>query len=769
MTFRARIRLGAAVSGVAVVLVIVSISPVGAQTAVGNGSIRGSVVEQETARPLPAAQVRVLEVHREEPAHQDGTFLFRDLAPGTYTVVAEHLGYARATDTVRVSADSVSDVRLALRVAAIDVGELVVTGAITRREGRDVLGAISAVTGAELDRKLDVTVGATLQGQPGLAVGSLGPATGRPVIRGLGGDRILMLEDGQRTGDLSSLSADHAVAIEAVTARQIEVVRGPMSLLYGSSALGGVVNVIRDEIPGALPTDAHGSAILQANSVSAGLAGGAQVTFGTGSFAFRAEASGRTSGDVATPAGDLVNTDATTLGGSLGAAWVGERGHAGVAYRFYDNQYGIPGGFVGGHAQGVDIDMRRHSFRSQVELHRSGWLSGISANAGVTDYHHAERGLSGSVSTRFGQTLAHTEVVARHGTSQSAGSGAVGVRAQYRDITTGGTLRTPSTRDVGLAAFVVEERALGPVRLQAGLRYDWAHYAPQDTSAYIAVGGEFVRVRARDFGSISASLGALYVVSDAVRLGLNLSRAYRTPDFNELYSNGPHLAANTYEVGDTELSPETGLGADIFVRVSHARGSLEVAAFHNTLSDYIFPSSRGRAELGLQGGRPRFQYTNEDARFVGLEADGDLSLMPKLVADGTVSWVRATFTSDRAPIPIIEDADTTFVPASQAPPLIPPLNGQVGLRWEDPRWMAGAGVRWATAQRRLGDFETVTDGYVIPHAHAGFRIARGGRLHTLIVRVDNPFDTEYRNHLSRIKEIMPQPGRDISLVYRLSF
>ncbi len=191
--------------------------------------------------------------------------------------------------------------------------------------------------------------------------------------------------------------------------------------------------------------------------------------------------------------------------------------------------------------------------------------------------------------------------------------------------------------------------------------------------------------------------------------------------------------------------------------------------FRNVLSDYVFPSSRGRALIGRQGGRPLFQYTNESARFTGGEARVAVTLTPRIVLVGSGSYVAAVFTSQRAPIPIIEPPDTTFVEASKYPPFIPPLFGTLDLRYERPSHFFGGGIRWATAQTRLGDFESRTDGYLVGDLHAGLRLLIGGRYHTVTLKVENLADTEYRDHLSRIKGILPQPGRNVSLLYRLSF
>ena len=755
----------------------------------------GIVVDAESGEPLAATFVRLLEPHRSESTHADGEFGVQGLHAGRYTLVAERIGYKSVRRNVDVRAGQTTTLRLEMQPAALQLGQLIVTGTVGARTGREVLSPTAVVSAAELERKLDNTVAATLEAEPGVAVSSVGPATARPVIRGLGGDRILVLEDGQRPGDMSSTSGDHAVAVEALTARRFEVVRGPMSLLYGSSALGGVVNVVRDEIPTEVHEELHGTFSAQGESVNRGGAAGGFATFGSGALAARVEASGRNAGEVHTPAGLLHNTETRTYGASAGAAYVGDHGHLGMSYRFYDNRYGIPGEEEEeeqagadedehAHEGGVDVDMRRHTLRLGAEFHRDdALLSALQFDAGFTKYNHVEIEGPGeehegeteeehaehAEGTSFDQDMLYADVSARHDTHGILAQGALGMRAQYRDIMTGGSLSTPSTYDYTVAGYAVEEIGTGAWRAQVGARWDWARYVPRDTTAFIDVGGRRIPVRERSFGSMSGALGLLYLASEELQIGSSISRAYRTPDFNELYSNGPHLAAHSFDVGDPELGEETGIGIDAFARYTGESLAGEVAVFRNRLDDYVFPSSRGRAEVGSGSDRPRFQYTNQDAVFTGAEGDLELSLSRRMVLSATASYVRAEFTDMRDSIPVFGENDTTFIAASKYPPLIPPLNGQVGLRYERRRYFAAADVRWAARQERLGDFEEPTEQYAVANTSVGVRIDHQGRFHTITLRVDNVLNTEYRNHLSRVKAFMPEPGRNLSLLYRVTF
>jgi iron complex outermembrane receptor protein len=354
--------------------------------------------------------------------------------------------------------------------------------------------------------------------------------------------------------------------------------------------------------------------VAQGSSANRGATAGGFVALpfghvGNGHLAFRAEGSARTGGDLRTPVGVLGNTDLRTYNGAASVALVGERGHAGVSYRAYANDYGIPGGFVGAHPNGVDVRMRRQMVRAEggapLPQRRVGhagarYPTGERARRGRVHRLRSprDRGV-GSVGTRFDQQLGQADLLVRHGEVGAVTSGALGARVQARGIVTGGSLRTPSTDDYGAAVFLVEEAALGRVRLQGGLRYDWARYEPRER-AFVRVGDDRFPTDPRTFGAFSGSLGALLEAGYGVQVGASLARAYRTPDINELYSDGPHLAAYIYEVGNPRLGRETGVGADAFVRLTRGAVRGEVAAFRNALSGYVYPRNTGL--LGRQGG-----------------------------------------------------------------------------------------------------------------------------------------------------------------------
>ncbi|MBT8337116.1 MAG: TonB-dependent receptor, partial [Gemmatimonadetes bacterium] len=448
----------------------------------------------------------------------------------------------------------------------------------------------------------------------------------------------------------------------------------------------------------------------------------------------------------ATPEGQLENTGVDTRNLAGGLSWVGERGHIGAAYRFFGNDYGIPGGFVGAHPTGVDIEMTRHVVKGDAQLRNIGPFAVLDGSASHTRYNHKELEPGGILGTEYGLFTTAGEVKGRHGPVGFLTGGTVGVRAQFERFGFGGGLATPDARRWTLSAYAHEEVDLDDWTLEAGARWDHVRADVLDEDADASIGN----VRDRNFNAFSGSLGALRRFDGGWSVGASLAQAFRAPDISELFSEGPHLASYSFEVGNPDLDTEVGTGVDLFVRLQRNRVSAELTAFGNDVDGYLFPRATG--EISPRTQLPIFQYTGADARLVGLEGGIDWAWTDRIAFDGTVSWVRGTLRDSDEPLPFI-----------------PPLNGRLGVRYDTPGWFAGTEARFASSQDRLGEFETATDGYVVLGLSAGLRSTLAGRLHSVTLRLDNLTDEAYRNHLSRTKEIMPEAGRGVSLVYRLLF
>ncbi|MEX2571206.1 MAG: TonB-dependent receptor [Gemmatimonadota bacterium] len=740
------------------------------------GSIVGRVVDDVSGQPIANVAVRLRETGRALLTRADGVFVFADVPERSYTVLAQRIGYAPVEVTVDVGTDQTVEVELRMVPSALELAGVVVTGTGRERQVGDTYRPTTVMGDVELTRRLESSLAATIANVPGISQQYNGPAASQPVIRGMRGDRVLVLEDGQRTGDLATTGADHAVTIDPVTAQRVEVVRGPAGLMYGSNALGGVINVVREEVPRTLPESVSGTLTAQAQSVNAALTGGGAVLVPLGDFAVRGEISARTAGDTETPLGELPSSGLGSVGGSLGASLVRPWGFIGAAVRELDFDYGVPGEFQGevipgAHPGGVDIETHRRTARVEGgHFEGFGPISSVTLDANVVQYQHREiEGRAGDqeiVGASFDNVSGGANILFRHehDVHRFLIEGAFGAAATARELNVGGGFT--GSRDASaasIAGYVYEELVLSPVRVQIGGRYDLSRVTPNDLSP-IRTGEREIAVREREFGAASGSLAGLVEPRDGFVLGATLARAFRTPSVEELYSDGPHLADYSYDIGNPDLDPEFGLGLDLFFRIDHPRLQVEASAYRNALSNYIYHAPT--AELDPRFNRfPVFEARGADALFEGVEAGVQWEVVRRLVLDGSASFVRATQRDTDDPLPAI-----------------PPASGSLEVRYEtDAFFLSGAWESVAAQDRVPRPFvspvdgttmiqpEQPTAGHNLVDAGVGLRLLIGERLHLVTLQVDNLTDAVWRDHLSRLKEVAPQPGRNVQILYRVQF
>jgi len=710
-----------------------------------NTTVDGRVLDAGGS-PLAGATVQLVGSGTSAVTDGTGTFRLVRVEPGTHSLVVERLGYATETRGFTTESGTAS-LTIEMTPSPLDIGGFIVTGALSEREAAQTLRPTNVLSGQQLQRRLQATVAATVASEPGMAAATMGPGIAQPVIRGMSGDRVLMLEDGARVADVSNTHADHPTALDPASARRIEVVRGPASLLYGSNALGGVVNVIRDEVPTSVPYRATGSATGQAASVNAGYGISGSMLMGvTEHVPLRIEGSGRTSEDLQTPLGDLANTDAETWSAAVGTGWVDDWGSISGAVRTYRNDYGVPGGFAGGHNVGVRTGMERTASKLRAQIHNPfGPFNSLQIDGLFSDYRHEEVETGGIVGTIFERKLGSGDAIARHDGWGPFSAGAIGGRASWEDLGYQGQLSTPDSRRYMAAGFIFEEIDLSAVRIEAGLRYDWVQVDPGQNDPNTSIG----HVRARTFQSGSGSLGLLYDFARGFTVGASVAQAFRAPDVGELYSEGPHLATYSYEVGNPELGTEVGRGLDAFLRYGSGGLQAEFTGFYNDISGYIYAENTGRiSRVQL----PVYQYQGSDALFTGFEGSLRWQFADGLELDGTGSYVRGTLTDTDEPLP-----------------LVPPLHGRAALGYDRTQWFVRGETELAAEQGRVGEFEEQTPGYAVFHMSGGVRLTLAGRLNVVTLSLENLTDEEYRNHLSRVKEIMPEAGRGIRLTYRVVF
>ncbi|OCC22853.1 TonB-dependent receptor [Croceicoccus estronivorus] len=664
--------------------------------------------------------------------------------------------------------------------------EIIVTAALpSRRE--DMLSSVAVVQGPELTQALRASIGETLDRTPGVSATSFGPTASRPVLRGLQGERVRLLTDGIGSIDVSNTSADHAAAVNPLLAERIEVLRGPQSLLYGSSAIGGVVNVIDSRIPVAVPDEpihigglaSYGSA---ANERS--VAGTVDVPIG-GNWVAHADGSYlksdnmRIGGHALTPAlrqqaldsaglppdsdeaepidfaanaavkGKLPNSASETWAAGAGLAYIGDQGNFGVSYSHYDSLYGIPVRFAtepGQEQEAPRLDLVQNRFDARAELETGGnILDKISFRGGYAKYRHYELEEDGGIGTAFYNRgfegrLELTQ--AAHG----AWHGVTGAQySQRRFNVVGDEAFLPRNQSDELGLFTFQQLDYGALKLEGGLRYERSVHEGKPTADQ----PQFFAGK-RSFDTLSGSLGGSYAFAQGWRFGLNLSRTSRAPAAEELFANGPHAGTEAYEIGDPGLSPERSWGVEAILRGSGEGYSFEASAYHSWFTGFIYQTRNGEYEDGL----PVYETNQSDARYYGFEVQGSLTLAhfgeTTLVVDALADYVHATIKSEG--------------PA----PRIPPLRMLGGLALKAKSIDGRLEVERVTGQDRVAQFETSTPGFTLVNAELNWRPWGDERPLSFALSANNIFDVVARRHASFLKDYAPLTGRDIRITARVS-
>jgi iron complex outermembrane receptor protein len=638
-----------------------------------------------------------------------------------------------------------------------DLEEIVVTAPGHARSRFDVLQSTNVVTADELARQAAATLGDTLAEEPGIAATGFTTGASRPVIRGLDGPRVRVLENGVSTGDVSNVSPDHQVTTEPLLVQRIEVLRGAGTLRYGSSAIGGVVNVIDSSIPTELPEgpvdgelegsyDINGDARTAAGAVNASVGGGFVIDV-DGSYrrAGNVEIDGSSWTDeeraASGPAlgsdahGHIPNSSLRTWSAGAGGSRVFDDGYLGFHYTRNISRYGVP---VSEEDEPIDIDLEQNRYDVGGGLERSfGPFSGIAGRFTHSDYEHAE--LEGETP---GTIFTNDENELRVELNQRPWNeldGVVGFQWRGRDFATEGAEAIIPPGDWSqYGLFAVEEWHLEPVGFEAGLRIEQTRSDAEGQPE-------------RDFTTWSLSLGSSYTPRDWVLLGVTFSRTERPPAPEELYSNGAHFASFSFEVGNPSLDPEVAYGVELTSRLQGARGSAGLTFFYTHFDGFIFERDTGNVVDGL----PERVFTGTDARFYGTELEGQLLLKEWSAVALTL---RSSLDFTRA-----ERANGDDLPR------IPPFRLRGALELTSTHIDGDLGFDYAAKQDRIASFERETDSYFFVNAGAGWRPLEQLPGFTLRLDARNLFDAKGRNHVSFLKEFAPLPGRSLRLAALLSF
>ena len=665
-----------------------------------------------------------------------------------------------------------------------ELDEIIVTGSPLNRSVDEAITGVSVLSGDELSDRLATTIGETLKSEPGVSSTFFGAGASRPILRGQGGDRVRVLNNGIGSIDASSASPDHAVAAEPAQAERIEVLRGAALLRYGSSGAGGVVNVIDGRIPSEIPEDGLDGALrIGASSVDAGREVAGSIDKALGNFVLHLDGTFKETDDYDIPGfaesaaaraaeeaeeeehegeegheheeeeeafGTLDNSSVKNQSITGGLSYVGSRGFIGFAVQHSNSDYGVPGGHGHEEEEGhdeeegeehdeehegeeeeelVSIGLEQTRFDVNGRLDLDGVIETVQLFAGYADYEHIEfeGDEVGTVFTNEGYEV-RLEAIQKESNGWKA---AYGAQLRDRDFAAvGDEAFVPPTNTQQIGLYTFQEKTVGDLHLEGAARLE---FTDQENS----VTGQSIQ-----FDGISLSAGGDYHVTDALRFGGTVFRTERAPTTEELFSNGPHLATDQFELGDATLGLERATGVELAIRHREANHFITLNAFYTDYNDYIFEQATGGEEDGLDV----FQFTAEDASFQGFEVQGGVDFATlgnfDLKADGLVEYVRAKTDSGNLP-------------------RIPPLSTLIGLEAESDRLSLRAELDYAAEQTKVNTFETPTEDYALVNLFVSWKAPIESQPVRLSLSLNNVFDSDARQHTSFLKDDVPLPGRNL--------
>ena len=662
--------------------------------------------------------------------------------------------------------------------------EIVVTAPYVER--LDILSGTSAVSGDLLAEKTRAQLGDILSSLPGVSATSFSPGASRPVLRGYQGNRVAVLTDGIGNIDASNTSADHAVTIDTLTVERIEVLRGPAVLLFGGQAVGGAVNALDKRIPRAVPKEAvHVDALAGFGSAARDWSGGASVDVPlTDRVVVHLDGSYRNSDDLRTGGyilapslraevldlaaeevseghldeaaealeladqrGRIPNSAVKSWTAAGGIAFIDDGGNVGLSYSIYDTNYGIPARPGSGHAHAdggeeeapVTIGMRQYRFDFRGELDfGDGLFEKLRLRAGYANYSHTE--FEGDeIGTIFNSKgiEARAEFIQN---DRGGWRGASGVQYQSRNLDAiGAEAFVPPNKSRQFGLFTLQEFTAGNLDAEVALRFDTAELRA-DTLGI-----------SRSFNNVSGAFGVGYHIGD-LKIGANLSRTGRAPAVEELFSNGPHIATQAFEVGDPLLKSERAWNGELYARYDTADTAFNLTLYSNRFDNFIYEAETGTVEDDL----PVFQYFQNDAKVWGVEFQGSQNVARfgdvDLKIDAVADYTRAKISGGAANVP-----------------RIPPLRVLGGVELNGTRLDLRGEVEWSDAQTKTAPFETATDGFTLVNATATWRPFGSDRNVALIASANNIFDVVARRSASFTKDFVPLSGRDFRLSARISF
>ncbi|MEM7264835.1 MAG: TonB-dependent receptor [Pseudomonadota bacterium] len=767
-------------------------------------------VTNAAGKPLANATVEIEALKRVTSTNELGEFTFSNVKEGDYTLHIFASGFAHLHEHAQVQSDNAEGANFVLARSAIEVIDVHATP--MHLSVMESATPVSVLSGETLRRQQAATLGDTLEKLPGVQSNFHGNVASTPIIRGLSGPRVLITQNGLDVSDVSRVGPDHAVASEASTAKQIEVLRGPATLFFGSGAIGGVVNVVDQRVP--TSTETRGEFVLETQTVNDQKLGTFNVTTGVDNMAFYADGFYRDSNDYETPVAPDIddpdgahvveNSNEESSGFTLGTSYLFDQGYVGVAVERFEREYGVPGHSHGGDTSVfADLEQTKYQLLGEYNF-TNDFLQSVHFRAGYTDYEHAEVE-GGLVGTTFSNETEELRVELLH-KPMAGWRGGISLHYKGSDVfAQGEEAFTPPSEMEMFAVALMEERHFGDFLVQLGAR---AESVTLDASSVLLPeldahehddehdhdehahdeheheGSEFVRQFAVDqeFTPISLSVGVVYTINESYNVGVSLSRSERAPSASELLSFGPHIGTRTYEIGalfdlseegefvlsQTAIDLETANNIDLTFRKTQGDVGFVFNAFYNQVDNYYFQEETGLfAESGHDhdhdeeghGEEEHSEDEHSDELPVYLFGSADAVLHG---FELQVAWQ----TTDNLKLDFFADYVKARLKDGGALPRTSPMRVGSHVAYTLDNIRADLDITYFAKQDDISTFETETDGYTLVDASITYDIPLGDIDLSVYLSGENLTDEEARVHTSFLKDIAPRPGRNFAFGVR---
>lgn len=665
------------------------------------------------------------------------------------------------------------------------------------RTADEIIQPVEVLAGRELDRKRKSTIGETLEGELGVSSSDFGPGVGRPLIRGQGGPRVSVLENGISSMDVSNVSSDHAVGIDPSNAEQVEIIKGPATLMFGNGASAGVVNLVNNRLPTEFTAGLFGSTDFSFSSNAEEQHYAADLNYGVNGWMLHFDGAQRNTGDLdipgfadpANPAneGTLPNSSVDARSGAVSVSRIGEGGSFGLAVSRFMTRYGLPQETEAF----IDLDQTRVDAQARLNAPVQG-LESLSLRLGTNSYAHTEFEDPVTPGTSFDNDELELRLEARH-LPLAGYKGAFGLQAIYRDFSAIGDeafVQPVETQSIG--AFLVEERPFAWGRIEMGARVD----VVDNTPATLRSDGTpnvdprtGTPLQSRQHTPVSLSFGTLYNLDPKHHLRLGLTRAERAPVAEELYAFGPHLATGTFERGNGGFGKEVANNIDLTLDRHDDRLTWKFSLYYNRLSDYLYlqeldanldadNTQTGPDADGIADGE--IDRVNEDGEFVAPAnlAGDELVLVDYLQSDaefygfeGEVGYGLLVEGPFKLNARVFGDLVRGELKGGGNLPRVTPSRYGLGMEASQGDFSGELTYTRVEEQSRISTLETPTAGFNLLSLDLGYtvRLAGGALASTVYLRGRNLLDEEARRHTSFIKDVVPQAGRALILGVRSTF